>query len=1023
MAEIAIQVVASIGFSLLKAWLDPVQIEGPQTNTLDKPSSQYGDTINKIFGHSRCSGTLIWALNKVDKPYKQGQKGSETTVHAYYGNFAYLIGEGPLFLQVIYLNNKIWYSTAEDASQAQLKLNIERKKFFTFYEGNSTQLPDPRIQADLGINRTTAYRNYSYIVFKDLPLTEYGEAFPLPSFEVVSSASQVSVTQEKSGQIEGQSYTVTVAAYSNIGVQETFVAQVPNAVWGVRIMNVTPLTTAEGIRGEVQIYGKGYTKTIAAGSRWGKAGSGGPSNLQIVDIQPPGLAIPSLEANATSATGASSVAQVQSGQVYDYKIQWTRASDNSLQESIIRGEAPFVVKQGSLAVIDGFYKLIPRPATNAYFANPTSNQSLVGDRIYGINEQLAYQPGNPSNVFIEPLGILGIHGWQRVLSLPTAASVLIEPIDYSFAPLSKIATSIINLDSNTKLEAGSSASAGSPLNNVLQYVMTSCGLKPSQYDFSALSAKTIRGYRISSVKDGQSILEELQKIYLFSFYRDGGKLIGEPYGKILPFPPAHQNLFLVNENQSVYSELISDPEAMPGEFEITYLSKDLHLRSSSQRAYRYPSTLDYRILSNNLQTFQMQDKNLQKIAIDAVLSNSEALTLTHQMFSIILSRRNSHEWLWPLSMIGLTLNQVLDLDLPYSKTKQLVIVQSIDIGKNNSIVVRASSYDDSFKGIQLEAQTPTSTTVSAPGALSVNFVILDIPFWRAETHASTMYFAAYGEEWRGAEVFGSPDRGASFVSIGSITSESSVGTLLLPLNANISRDYIDESSVIRIKIKKGAAKNFVSINEAAFLDNATNLISINGEIAKFKNATLVGLEEYELSYLRRGLFGTKTEAGHVAGETVVLLDGAVNSIAAPVDQISVLQLIKVSPSGQDTANAVSTSVVPQGGSIKPLPVVNISSSWSTGYIEISWNRVARKNNPWVDYFSVPLVEAIEKYLIDIYSIGGDFKRTVSTSIQKFDYSTGDRIADIGADTSFIVEIFQLSDIVGRGFKSAKVIIV
>jgi hypothetical protein len=1023
MAEIAIQVLASIGFSLLKSWLDPVQYDGPQTNTVDKPSSQYGDSISKIFGYSRCSGSLIWAMDKIDRPYTSGGNGSQTTNHVYYGNFAYLIGHGELDLQTIYLNNKIWYSTAEDASQAQLKLNIERQKYFTFYRGTSTQLPDSRIQADLGISRTTAYRDYAYIVFKDLPLTEYGQAFPLPSFEVVASLDQVPQTQKRAGQVEGQTYTVTVSAYNNKGVQEVIVAQAPNAVWGVRIMNVVPLTPEEVIRGEVQLYGKGYTKTISAGSRWGTAGAGGPGAIDITDIQPPALSIPSVEANATVATGAAQTTVSFIGQVFNYKIQWTRG-DGAIQESVIRGEAPFMVKLG--AITPGKLKeLLPAPPGADYFATDHIDQQLVGDRIYGVNGQPVYEPGNIFNLLIEPLGILGIHGWQRVLTLASAGSVIPLPMDYTWNSVNNIQTRITQLDSNAKLEIGATVAAGSKLTEVLEYVTERCGISLSVCDFTALASVSIRGYRFSSVRDGKALLEELQKIYLFSFFRNGGKLVAEPYGNETVSTLDYNNKFLVGESGSAYSQSILDPELFPISAELTYLSKDYHLRPSSQSAKRYLSTIDKRLFDGSLPPVLQKETNLFKSQVDAVLSNSEALTLVHQMFSVILSKKRTYEWIWPLEMLNAKLNQVLSVSFPYSDTSDKVIIESIDLGRNNSLVVKGSSYDSSYKDILLDASTGGSTTVSVGGSTSVNFVVLDIPTWRNETQSLLLYFAAYAESWRGASVFASIDQGANFVNVGSIGSEATVGTLVNPLPVDIVHELIDYNTIIRVKIKKGAASDFVSISAQALLDTSSNLITIGTEIAKFQTATLVAPGEYELSGLRRGLYGTWPKiASHPAGESVVLLNPSVVSIvAASTEQLNSVVLVHVVATGL-TANAGSVAtIVPRGNSIKPLPVVNIRSEWSPSLIKIYWNRVPRKNNPWVSYADVPLVETIEKYSIDIYSASGNFKRTILTSVTEFSYLTADRVFDIGADSSFVVEIFQLGDVIGRGFGAKKTITV
>jgi hypothetical protein len=187
MADVLISAVSSLAFSLLKGLLDPQRIEGQRQNTKDVPSSRYGDPIAKYWAVGRGSGTLIWAVQKTESSTESGGKGQPVvTEYHYAGSFAYLLGEGELDLVSIYLNNKIWWSIAPDATPEQITLNGQRSQYFTFYRGTANQPPDPTIQSYEGINATSAHRHYSYIVFKGLPLDEFGGGFPLPQFEVIA---------------------------------------------------------------------------------------------------------------------------------------------------------------------------------------------------------------------------------------------------------------------------------------------------------------------------------------------------------------------------------------------------------------------------------------------------------------------------------------------------------------------------------------------------------------------------------------------------------------------------------------------------------------------------------------------------------------------------------------------------------------------------------------------------------------------------------------------------------------------
>src|SRR5690606_15407414 len=60
---------------------------------------------------------------------------------------------------------------------------------FRLYLGGEDQLPDPDIEAYLGIGNVNAYRGTAYIVFANFDLTDYGDRIPQFRFEVVGTSS------------------------------------------------------------------------------------------------------------------------------------------------------------------------------------------------------------------------------------------------------------------------------------------------------------------------------------------------------------------------------------------------------------------------------------------------------------------------------------------------------------------------------------------------------------------------------------------------------------------------------------------------------------------------------------------------------------------------------------------------------------------------------------------------------------------------------------------------------------------
>jgi hypothetical protein len=144
------------------------------SNVLNKP-------IPLVFGKAKVYGHIIWAkpINEVENTSTNTQYFADShyakNIHhsisyLYYANFAMAICEGE-----IEKIEKVW------ANEELIDLSNYN---YTLYVGSEDQNPDPLIQQEYG-PKTCAFRGVAYIVFKDLPLGDFGNAIPQFSFEVV----------------------------------------------------------------------------------------------------------------------------------------------------------------------------------------------------------------------------------------------------------------------------------------------------------------------------------------------------------------------------------------------------------------------------------------------------------------------------------------------------------------------------------------------------------------------------------------------------------------------------------------------------------------------------------------------------------------------------------------------------------------------------------------------------------------------------------------------------------------------
>jgi hypothetical protein len=186
---------------------DGIDSIGPRLNDKGVQTSTYGAPIAIVWGTMRTAGNVIWATDIIEKTVteKVGGKGgsdSTETTYEYFGNMAVGICEGEAELLRIWANGKLIYdaTTIPDpldpltdglrfwgliSGQSELPFT----RFFNWYSGTETQLPDPYIESFEGVGEVPGNRGLCYIVFKELPLEDYGNGIPNLTFEVTRSAS------------------------------------------------------------------------------------------------------------------------------------------------------------------------------------------------------------------------------------------------------------------------------------------------------------------------------------------------------------------------------------------------------------------------------------------------------------------------------------------------------------------------------------------------------------------------------------------------------------------------------------------------------------------------------------------------------------------------------------------------------------------------------------------------------------------------------------------------------------------
>jgi hypothetical protein len=183
---IAISFAVTAVTSIASYYLSLKKQEGARLDSLDSPTSTYGQPIPKIYGRVRVSGNLIWTRKLREEKKEANKAKGQPSEYTYFGSFAILLCEGVASVSKIWFNGKLvydYYSPSGETQVATSKLG----NYVKIYTGTPDQQPDPTIQSIEGVDKTPGFRGKAYLVFNNLPLKDWNNGLPSVSCEIVES--------------------------------------------------------------------------------------------------------------------------------------------------------------------------------------------------------------------------------------------------------------------------------------------------------------------------------------------------------------------------------------------------------------------------------------------------------------------------------------------------------------------------------------------------------------------------------------------------------------------------------------------------------------------------------------------------------------------------------------------------------------------------------------------------------------------------------------------------------------------
>ncbi len=284
----------------------------------------------------------------------------------------------------------------------------------------------------------------------------------------------------------------------------------------------------------------------------------------------------------------------------------------------------------------------------------------------------------------------------------------------------------------------------------------------------------------------------------------------------------------------------------------------------------------------------------------------------------------------------------------------LVTLSDSNLGMNNQLV-RILSIDEDDKGnlditaeeMNIGVANPSQFSHQATGGYFANYnqippytnypVIFAPPIQIALSTLELWLCASGPAGWGGCDVWISNDN-ATYKYLGRIIGGSRTGRLTAALPAGSDPDLTDTLSLDLTE-----SQGQLTSGSQADADLYHTLCYVDGEVLSYETATLTGTNKYNLTYLRRGAYGSVNGA-HANNTQFARLDGTQFDVPYTSDQIGKTIYIKLPAFNiyqgalQDLASVEPVQLVVPA---PPLPsnVTGFGVTQSNTVVVFSWNQI------------------------------------------------------------------------------------
>lgn len=996
----------------------PNVIDGPQLTDLSVITAQAGGTIYNVYGSARISGNIIYSKPLKDIPETQSAKGASTEqkIHKYYATFAVGCGKGELEFGRVWINKKLYTTNSSKATVKELLTSSKKQGSIRFYNGSRSQRPDPVIQADAGVGKTSAYRGTAYVMFEDIP---YDGSLSI-EIEVFKNGKIEYITSEVFAVDSSYLYDVRSTYFTSVNQKNQVVylygfnnsddMLTGNAIYQSCI--ITPDNTVKYVAG----FSKGNFYNITFSHR-SKSTDG---SICLVGISETSYtrnyfcAFPDgYQANLQieDDIGVADVVTVK-----DSEYMFLAAYDNSSKTKIYQKKFYGKSVESSLLVVNAGFR-IQDMALGSNYLFVLDNLSNVHKFdiddleykgiVYSKNDSI-----NVTSITCESDIVYFVGSNYKIYKIDNNDKKLIASIDTS--QINYTTGKLLYLNSNFYLAsqtlgnnplnvvAKTMAGTDISLDTVVKDLCLQSGLTENEIDVTDIADIYCRGYVIANIMTSGAAIEQLANYFFFDIVESDDKIKFVKRGKapvaVIPEDDLAAHPFGAELPDDLTTKRQQSLE-LPNKVTLKFMDIDSDYQVNSQVAQRY--------------TINTQASINPEVAV--VMNSTQAKTMANRiLYSQWLSRKSYTLY---LSNKYLYLEPSDVIEVQRDDGYETMRITEINY-QNGVLTVNAVAEDMSIYDVVEVSDSANYRNSTLASNSSTDVLFLDLPLLRDQDDSFCYYLTANGlnpNDWTGTQIYKSLDNGSSYSTFNEwMTRKGVFGTAktVLPDWKDNVIDYVDH-----VVVKSNGA--LTSKDEINVL-NGENVCLIGDEILQYTTVESLGNNEYKLSGLIRSRLGTEwAKNKHVANERFVVLNlSTLYIISSNTSEIGLERDFKAVSQGETLDDAFTVKFTNNANAQKPYSPVHLGGGRdAAGNLQLQWVRRTRINGGWNNNTDVPLGETSEKYSVDILDNSNHVVRTIDDITNPYViYTSAQQITDFGSVQSQVkFTVYQVSSTVGRGF--------